>query len=577
MFTREVNQGVFFITIALLLIIRDVSFVPISIKICLHIFLGMTVIIFLVTTYKYYGSLVETKKTILTYLMRALAIIGGLALVWYNIAAIVLEFPDALQPLFEKNPDLTCSILRAENVTPVIVQCLFLILYFKAYATFKPIEYLNMNHEKAYKYAMIGFGTFTIIEQLSVCLLFGTLCVTAKINHLTIAVGIDIPEKNFKRAPPLFSIHCVFLMIAGLIYAFLRHRKQKSKRKIVPTSIESPNVNITNRLTPTSHNNSSIFKDLTSSMNKSASVPYPKVTRLPSHKLYLVQEANKQAINGIETCNLFEESIIINPNNSRLDAINDTVAGNLFEESIIINPNNLRLDAINDTATGNLFKESIIINPNNLRLDAINDTATGNLFKESIIINPNNLRLDAINDTETCNLSKESIIINPNNLRLDAINDTVTGNLFEESIIINPNNLRLDAINDTVTGNPFEESIIINPNNLRLDANPKDADLLGKGPVEINTLVENNPSEKMKAEADRMKTGFSICASVLFATLCIFFATSKLSFVANLLHMSAALAIHLSAISLVLLSDEILEYMIRKFSNLAQCLVWLRH
>ena len=452
MFKREVNQGVFFITIALLLIIRDVSFVPISIKICLHIFLGMTVIIFLVTTYKYYGSLIETKKTILTYLMRALAIIGGLALVWYNIAAIVLEFPDALQPLFEKNPDLTCSILRAENVTPVIVQCLFLILYFKAYATFKPNEYLNMNHEKAYKYAMIGFGTFTIIEQLSVCLLFGTLCVTAKINHLTIAVGIDIPEKNFKRAPPLFSIHCVFLMIAGLIYAFLRHKKQKSKRKIVPTSIESPNVNITNRLTPTSHNNSSIFKDLTSSMPKSASVPYPKVTRPLSHKLYLVQEAKKHAINGIKTCNL-----------------------------------------------------------------------------------------------------------------------------FEESIIINPNNLRLDAINDTETGNLFEESIIINPNNLRLDENPKDDVHLGKGSVEINTLVENNPPEKMKAEADRVKSGFSICASVLFATLCIFFATSKLSFVANLLHMSAALAIHLSAISLVLLSDEILEYMIRKFSNLAQCLVWLRH
>jgi hypothetical protein len=191
-------------------------------------------------------------------------------------------------------------------------------------------------------------------------------------------------------------------------------------------------------------------------MPKSASVPYPKVTRPLSHKLFLVHEAKKHAINGIETSNLFEESIIINPNN----------------------------------------------------------------------------------------------------LRLDTITDTVTGNLFEESIIINPKNLRLEAINDTVTGNLFEESIIINPNNLRLDENPKDADPLGKGSVEIKTFVENTPSEKMKAEADRMKTGFSICASVLFATLCIFFATSKLSFVANLLHMSAALAIHLSAISLVLLSDE---------------------
>jgi hypothetical protein len=244
---------------------------------------------------------------------------------------------------------------------------------------------------------MIGFGTFTVIEQLSVCLWFGTLCVNAKINHLTIAVGIDIPEKDFKRAPPLFSIHCVFLMIAGLMYAFLRHIKQKTKRKIVPTSIEAPNVNITNRSTLPSQNNTSIFSDLTASMTKSASVPLLKVTKPPPHKLYLVQEANK-----------------------------------------------------------------------------------------------------------------------------DAINTTKNSNQFVEPIIINPNNLRLDAINDTETNNQFEEPIIINPNNLGLDENPKDPDHLGKEFVEINILVENNPPERMKAETDKVKTGFSICASVLLATLCIF-------------------------------------------------------
>ena len=426
MWTREVKKGVFFFTSALLLITRDISFLPISIKIFLHIFLGMTAVLFLVTTYKYYGSLIETKKTILTYLMRTLTSIGGITVVWYNIAAILLEFPDTLQPLFEKSPDLTCSILRAENMGPLIVQGLFLILYFKAYATFHPNEYLNMNHEKAYKYAMIGFGIFTIIEQVSVCLWFGTLCVIAKINHLTKTIGINVPVKNFKRAPPLFSIHCVFLLIAGLMYAYLQHRKQKSRLKIVPTSVEAPNVNITNRLTP-SHNNTSIFTDLTSSMPRSALVPLPKVTKTSTHKIYLVQES---------------------------------------------------------------------------------------------------------------------------------------------SISYNK-----DAINDTEIDYQFEGSIIVKSKSVRLDENPHQ---LRKSSVEINRMVENH-SEKVIAETDKVKTGFCICACVLLATVTIFFATSKLSFVTSLLHMIIAIAIHLSAISLVLLSDEILDYMIRKFSFLAQHQVWLRH
>jgi hypothetical protein len=418
MFTREVKKGVFLITLALLFIIRDISFVPISIKVFLHIFLGMTVVVFLVTTYKYYGSLIEMKKTILTYLMRTLAIIFGITVVWYNIAAIVLEFPDMLQPLFEKSPDLTCSILRAENVTPLIVQGLFLVLYFKAYATFQPNEYLNMNHDKAYKYAIIGFVTFTAMEQLSVYLWFGTLCVNSKINHLTISVGIDVPGKEFKRAPPLFSIHCVFLLIAGLMYACLRQRKQKTKRKIVPTKIETPNINIMKRLTPPSQDNTSIFTNLSCPKTTSASIPLAVVTNPSTHKLYLVQEASTSGNNGTET------------------------------------------------------------------------------------------------------------------------------------------------------GNQFEGSIIIKPQHLTLNENSEDPHCQIKNTVETNTLRENH-SDTMTSEADTVTIGFSICACIIIATLCIFFATSKLSFVANLLHIFIALAIHLSAISLVLLSDEILDYMIRKFSNLA--------
>jgi hypothetical protein len=263
---------------------------------------------------------------------------------------------------------------------------------------------------------MIGFGTFTVIEQLSVCLWFGTLCVNAKINHLTIAVGIDVPEKDFKRAPPLFSIHCVFLLIASLMYAFLRHRKQKLKRKIVPTSIETPNVNITNRSTQLSQKSPSIFTDFASSMTISASLP------MATQKLYLVQEA-------------------------------------------------------------------------------------------------------------TFSYNKHR---------------------------------------DPETDIHFDESIIINPNNLRLDENSENLHHLMQFSAEMN-IFKDNYSDKVKSEVDNVKISFSICACIIIATLCIFFATSKLSFVANLLHILIALAIHLSSISFALLSDEILDYMIRKFSNLIKC------
>ena len=235
------KKKIFFFAYLILMIIgKEVIDFPKLITIFLHLKICAIVLSFIVASYNYYESLVSSQKTVLTYLMQTLNVLTGTGVIWYCLSDIILIFPTNIQSWFESYPNLACSCLRAENITPVIVCCMTLIVAFKTFLTLNSTGYLNMNHEKIFKYILLIFSIFTLAEHFSVIFVYGTLCVKGKVNQLIFAKGIQILEENFKTSPMLFVIHVAVLFTLTLTYNMLKYFKSKKKSnnscyKYIPT------------------------------------------------------------------------------------------------------------------------------------------------------------------------------------------------------------------------------------------------------------------------------------------------------------------------------------------------------
>ena len=116
------KKKIFFFAYLILMIIgKEVIDFPKLITIFLHLKICAIVLSFIVASYNYYESLVSSQKTVLTYLMQTLNVLTGTGVIWYCLSDIILIFPTNIQSWFESYPNLACSCLRAENITPVIV------------------------------------------------------------------------------------------------------------------------------------------------------------------------------------------------------------------------------------------------------------------------------------------------------------------------------------------------------------------------------------------------------------------------------------------------------------------------
>ena len=252
----------FIVTMVTLTIIKDCNVMPKYVNIFLHILVGFTAFVSDVLVFKFYGTLPDYKKSVLTYSVRLLVVASGIAVVWYNLAAISLQCIYYISPLVAEYPNMCCTLLRAETVGEVIVVTTIMIQLCKACIVFNSLFFLSMDHEKVFKFMLVT-SLVIFVTHNSLALIFaGTTCPAPKLSRILKLNKIEVPDEMKKAAPPLFFVYLIVAFLATIILKIvkkIKNRKERSKpyknlatmygipkrlNRIQPTNI--PTISITN-------------------------------------------------------------------------------------------------------------------------------------------------------------------------------------------------------------------------------------------------------------------------------------------------------------------------------------------
>ena len=209
--------------------IKDCRLLPIYLNIPLHIIVCSVAFISDILLYKYFGSLPDFKKSILTYTVRMMAFTSCISVLWFNIAAVTLEFSGYFNEWIWEYPNLFCSLSRAETMSEVIMTAVIMVQLCKACIVFNSLSFLNMDHEKVFRFmACTALAIFIIQNSLEVFFI-GTLCPATKMKKLSKVHGIKVPAEAVKEAPPIFYIYFLITFLSTLLLKLVKKIKNRNK------------------------------------------------------------------------------------------------------------------------------------------------------------------------------------------------------------------------------------------------------------------------------------------------------------------------------------------------------------
>lgn len=228
---------------------KEMPFLPVSLKIIMHGLVCCTVISILMAGYFYYGSVPHAQTTVLTYLMRLLMIVTSSTVTWFNLLAVLLEYPRAADFWFEASPETACVFFRAEFFMGNALKCIITLFTFRLYLTLHSLRFHRMNHEKVFKITLALLITLTLLENIAIYLSNRTLCSNLRLFQILTKVhGVDLSVDAFQNTsqPPLLAIQCALTIIPEIVRKFINYKRNKKSNRIISVSGTIPMNPISN-------------------------------------------------------------------------------------------------------------------------------------------------------------------------------------------------------------------------------------------------------------------------------------------------------------------------------------------
>ena len=197
-------KNAFILSMLVVTMIKDCRLLPIYLNIPLHIIVCSVAFISDILLYKYFGSLPDFKKSILTYTVRMMAFTSCISVLWFNIAAVTLEFSGYFNEWIWEYPNLFCSLSRAETMSEVIMTAVIMVQLCKACIVFNSLSFLNMDHEKVFRFmACTALAIFIIQNSLEVFFI-RTLCPATKMKKTFKSPWYQSTSRSCKRSSTYF-------------------------------------------------------------------------------------------------------------------------------------------------------------------------------------------------------------------------------------------------------------------------------------------------------------------------------------------------------------------------------------
>ena len=184
----------------------------------------------LLSIYKYYGSLPETKKTLVTYLMRSLMITAAIYMLHRKtIRFFHILFPEQANYFYTYHTEFSCNLLSTFVPGSLFQTNLFFILCAKYYMMVNTMSYLSLDHDRLKKFALIIMIGLNIIEKLILLFIYGSLCPCNKLHKIEKEYGVNVSE--IKAIPPISIIHMISLGLPELIYRIILLIKRRNQNR----------------------------------------------------------------------------------------------------------------------------------------------------------------------------------------------------------------------------------------------------------------------------------------------------------------------------------------------------------
>ena len=224
-------------------LIKDFHLLPVYINIPLHQIICTLSLIADIIVYCYYLRMPDSKKNVLTYVFRLLSVVSGITIVWYNVSQTMIELTVVTKPWLEKYPNLACSMLRSEVMGEMIFVGFTLIQFCKAGLAYNALLFLNLDHERLFKFILSGVIILFLSENIFNITYAGTLCTETKLQRLAKVSQTVIPKDMIKHAPSLYIVHAFVTLIATVIFKIVKIKKME-KNRIVPITSNSLIINV---------------------------------------------------------------------------------------------------------------------------------------------------------------------------------------------------------------------------------------------------------------------------------------------------------------------------------------------
>ena len=212
------------------LLISELTFLPIVVRVILDLITLTLAVTCNALIYKYYGSLMETHQTLITYMVRLLMITGGMLNLNYILVRDLHDmFPEWMESWYRHETQLACSLFTTMVPSVIFLTNLFFVLVTKGYMMLNTLHYLSLNHEKLAKIlfwtiAVINFGEFTALF-----LRYGTLCPKVKLENIRTVYKINLPEDT-PHTPAIVPWHIIILIVPEVIFRLSMLKKRRKRR-----------------------------------------------------------------------------------------------------------------------------------------------------------------------------------------------------------------------------------------------------------------------------------------------------------------------------------------------------------
>ena len=210
--------------------ISELTFLPIVVRVILDLITLTLAVICNALIYKYYGSLMETHQTLITYMVRLLMITGGILNLNYILVRDLHDmFPEWMESWYQNDTQLACSLFTSMVPSVIFLTNLFFVLVTKGYMMLNTLHYLGLDHEKLAKVLFctivgINAGEFTVLF-----LRYGTLCPKGKLENIRTVYKINLPEDT-PHTPAIVPFHTLILIVPEVIFRISMLLKRRKKR-----------------------------------------------------------------------------------------------------------------------------------------------------------------------------------------------------------------------------------------------------------------------------------------------------------------------------------------------------------